>query len=716
MVRFLYACFAAFLFSCFAAAATMERPLMFFEDSPGRLPTGPLTVPTATGRITPDHLSELYGAASAALERDLFFSPWGWYTDPADPNRSSVDPATMTLAMLPGLTFEPRDCWMVYEGFDAPTNRVVGSYRLMWPMPSRGPYADGAFTPWHYLANRLFVDDQFPIYEGPYTSDDIVGSSLIDDDDFPEFAWTDDPFAAAPVESWTNAWIGLRHVVNDTMPRWGWYQDGDSLAGDFADSLFRMSESGSYSLLNDPRWQAYDAALSPRTLPRLAFSDLAAAAIPGADPWAITNRTLRLDRSFLTALEASVAVPDITQTRGYFYFRHIELTGWTSHNFSSSRPCVLDVGDISGGTVPIGVQGVTGFDWADSVVYGVSTNEWSLQFDSSYCRATADSDGWLNPELGVSAAAGQFATNDLARIMDWYLRAYPDSEDWPYGKAPDIVYSCDLSTASGHALQFACTPTVAPAISEPPPTITVPLPTNVATTVNASFQASRSGRYAWDTSADYEDYIYGVRPRLYWQNGRIDTLLHTVEGMRWTTTPSEVANNDGYQGMPTIPGGGTAQQRYRMRRVLSQTGPTYAAYTNAVAAVAAAITAETRAKVASLNGCSSFYDATWVDVDQVKNLVTPRLLYEISSPLQGQATTYSLRIYRQADLGHPMEWHAESNGRAVPLDSPWTCGMIEAGVQYSEQYTHSRQITPAAAAIDVGLAERLRVHFYNLGR
>ena len=53
-------------------ALLMERPLMFWSDLPGKLPSYNVTAPSAPSlRISPAHFTEPFGSASAIFERRL---------------------------------------------------------------------------------------------------------------------------------------------------------------------------------------------------------------------------------------------------------------------------------------------------------------------------------------------------------------------------------------------------------------------------------------------------------------------------------------------------------------------------------------------------------------------------------------------------------------------------------------------------------------------
>lgn len=251
------------------AALVMDDTKQFFAGG-AMLPDSVASCPSPSLR-TAAVLPEIYGVLSAWLERaELRFAHEDNLTSPAQ---------------LPTAVFGNGGDWGVPFA-TAQSNRVVTSRLSWWPLVNK-------------IADTMAVG-------GPGVTDNVnwnrynFSSTSLGGDDWPEVAWTHDVPGAMPSNRWANIWPRFVSCSPDPIWKTDSYCEGSSslsLLGSTYHGEFIKDYTDLYTYLDS--WRSH-----------LTCEDILRGKI-GNVAESLTNRTLRLDRNYLTALENAMGLCDI---------------------------------------------------------------------------------------------------------------------------------------------------------------------------------------------------------------------------------------------------------------------------------------------------------------------------------------------------------------------------------------------------------------------
>lgn len=652
-------------------ALVMERPLMFFTDQPGRLPASNVNAPSETLRITPAHYAELYGVASAYIER--YWKGGGVYTN--DNWESYIDPQNVQFQHLPIAWFS----WGGYDpGYFSPSNRVIKSYRIAAKTGS-----DDAPV-LHNIANWIFNDDYF----SPSS-----GSSLIQDSDPPTFDWCENPFAAVGTNEWIGAWRRFINVTNDIAastwnlgPSDWYYDDRYSPPGNMVYHLRDLTGDNMPQEIDTLSWELWDAIANRGASETI--STLMRRAVPGCAAEAVTNRTLRLDRSFLTALESAASLEDTIYTDTMFL-------SYPAEEFIYEN--VYSEGGTAPGTMTVGSDFTAALDSVPSVSggpqYSVATN--SVHGDGpirySVLFAQAQEAKW---DIAAGAPIQVAGSNLLAVAMH----------------IPDSQWVALEESRAGTAITWT-----APGVAE---SVSVDVAGSRACSVSAGASASRSATVIKsDLTRDYFYYwVPGDGNNLYWRNRRISADVCYQEGMRWSLSSNDVAKSDAYNHYreldPYSAGGAYRGQKIRQRLAkLGTVSLDY--YTNRVHNAAVGLAGECLSKCNELAGCDINDPAdtckiTAADLAQARADMSAAA----GQPAPAGVQTYTIQLYRhpQGDCYVSINF---GSSRIIP-DRMYTFGTVNASWSGMSTFAPASEHTPARVDGDMGTVSRFRTKYYNL--
>ena len=490
-------------------ALVMERPLMFFNDEPGLLPSADVAVPTETRRITKNHFAELYGAASAVMERN-------WRGAELVTNNITggyIQPDKVQLRDLPSgyIYTHPYQTALYY-----PSNRVIRSYRVTTPWDGAGTYW-GAFGPaaLHTMADCVLIDRT------------QYGSSLISGDDPPTFDWCANPLEAASSNEWISALKTFQDVTNDIpAARWTLYNPEEPNGSMSADAVSMLKDltvyDGSEPNQRDieEQFDGLVEAIRSRA-PSESITGLMQRAVRECSPVAVTNRTLRFDRNFLTALDAAASLEDT------YCFK--PSTRWCNHVIAYGEKYCNKIGYANGqatiSVTPSGdLVGVFSCEMPQmpaDMHYSVTTN----QMNGDTIRCSALHTPATSAEWGVFAGGIFIHTthsNLLEAVAAANLRPGESVALFPSQRHGAVVTWAGTTT-NGTPVSLGCD------ISE-----------NNTGTCSCEFSVSafESCKVIWPAGfhgdLGYEDNFMRLN-HLYWRNRRIEKVdAWLQEGMRWS--------------------------------------------------------------------------------------------------------------------------------------------------------------------------------------
>ena len=266
------------------AALSINDAKMFFNGGDS-MPNAVASVPGDSARGAA-LLPEIYGTVSGWLER-MLLPPYGLYDaddDWMDTGRP-VDPKASKFEML----------WVISPSLCS--NRVVST---------RFTFVD--------LTHRI-VDERLKfggLSADEYGSDLFYGSSQMPGDPFPTVAWTNALFAARTPTEWSRVWTRLYCCPVDGVWK---TQDSDPYYPSYHIAGILESVCMNNFVDQEIRSDFYDNyywAIASSRGTQTTCLDLLRAQI-GNDAYALSNRTMRLDRRFLTALENALGLMDLAE-------------------------------------------------------------------------------------------------------------------------------------------------------------------------------------------------------------------------------------------------------------------------------------------------------------------------------------------------------------------------------------------------------------------
>lgn len=275
-MRFILIFAVAMMLQCVSAALVMDDTKQFVTGG-AALPNTVASCPSPSLR-TAAVLPEIYGVLSAWLERSEL--------------KYAHDDNITSPAQLPTAVFANGYDWGLPFSM-AQSNRVVTSRLSWWPLVNQ-------------IADTMAVG-------GPGVNASLhwdrynFSSTSLGGDDWPEVAWTDDMPGAMPSNRWANIWPKFLSCSPDPIWKTDSYCEGSSalsLLSDLYDGEFIKDYTDLYTYLDS--WR------SPLTCEDILRGKI------GNVAESLTNRTLRLDRNYLTALENALGLCDIIVCENHF--------------------------------------------------------------------------------------------------------------------------------------------------------------------------------------------------------------------------------------------------------------------------------------------------------------------------------------------------------------------------------------------------------------
>lgn len=281
------------------AALSINDAKMFFNGGDA-MPNTVAGVPSDSLRGAAI-LPEIYGTISGWLER-MLLPPYGLYDVEPGQYAKPVDPKASRFNQY--LVISPSLC----------SNRVVST---------RYTYLD--------LMHRI-VDERmmYGYLSDGYDFDAFgYGSSKMPGDAFPTIAWTNKLFSARTPAEWSRVWQRLADCPVDGVWK---TRTSDGPGGWLANTLEGLCIDGTVdqAIYRDFYENYYWAIYGRRS--QTSCLDLLRAQI-GDEAYALTNRTMRLDRRFMTALENALGLMDLAPLAlGDSWVDAVSLThGYTSY-------------------------------------------------------------------------------------------------------------------------------------------------------------------------------------------------------------------------------------------------------------------------------------------------------------------------------------------------------------------------------------------------
>ncbi len=660
---------------CLFFALALTRPALFFTDLLNIMPDSAVAVP-GVGRISRPHFAEPYGVASACFERRL--------------QDASAVPA---LSALPDVNLSP---YWPDAAYAAPSNRVIKSTRFVVPGGAGG--AGRGAVPG--LAEHILA----------YRQD--FGASLIQDSDPPAFGWCSDPFAAASSNDWLAAWRTFASVSNDIpVSTWTLYSGPRSsppcdMLGYFAD-LAGVFDTQAPAALAVEYSALFDAVYDRG--PSETVSGLMAAAIPSCVPAAVTNRTLRLDRNFLTALEAAASLEDTRyDVASDIVCTHQRTSATAMRDAVGARVATLTltpdfdtetlIGRISGG-LPEMLDGSFGSVRTNTLAGG------NFRYSARIPRNSSAS--W---DIGCTDAPITLPASDL-------LDAVTLNMQLPVGSS--VTLAGTVTFDSGGFYWVGSLPGVGIAEAY------AAFPTSVSCTVDVNVSTSRTGVFI---IPDAPGVNYSFLDNFYWDAGRVASVdAYFQEGLRWSDRYEDAADplsgawyNLSYQELSPWRYPAYRSQQLRHRKAVSLVDCSFSAFSNAWHSALLDLRAAARQKFIDMG-------ATMPE-DPVSTCMPPATDLDpaiaaasaaITNAFDVTAALYDLTISRPSSSVYTLVASYGGSTKAT-VDISSGSGSVPAGVLiFSDSGTVSlpdSTTTNFAARVeaDAGAVIRLRTRYYNL--
>lgn len=346
-MRFILIFAVAMMLQCVSAALVMDDTKQFFTGG-ASLPNTVASCPSPSLR-TAAVLPEIYGVLSAWLERT-------WLDD----NYGITNVSSAKTAVLDDYSRWPTGCGSINS------NRVVTSRHVWQRLLNK--IADGMC----YGGPSAFLDD-----DGQYYIQNVNSSTALGGGSWPTIEWTEDFIEAVPSNRWAEIWPTFDDCENDEV--WHKYSFAgrwnlitclrDRCNGDFDEDYADL-----YLYLQD--W------VSPKSCLDVLKEKI------GDEAYAITNRTLRTDRRFLTALENALGLCDVMQNTYNISMpdaKYIDLYHVCSQSATASSMSVWEYSPSSG-LISIRPGSLT---WSTTTTVRTETNSWN--YSSGYIAVSYDS-------------------------------------------------------------------------------------------------------------------------------------------------------------------------------------------------------------------------------------------------------------------------------------------------------------------------------------
>lgn len=381
------------------AALVMDDTKEFFEGGemlPGRVANCPS--PSLRAAAV---LPEIYGVLSAWMERIFLY----YHTS----NGFIVLPEDMKSCDL----FRNMETDWDYPYNQVRTNRVVTERMTWWPLVNAIAKAMRTGPP-SMTRNKNGL--------GFFTMG-ANASSRLKGKDFPTIDWTTNVVDAVPADSWIGIWPCFIDCPTDGVWKTEYLRDRDLLIPYQTYRVIGSLYDGEFSqdypelLTSITNWKSSTTCL-----------DLLRGEI-GDDAYFLTNRTLRLDRRYLTALEYALGLCDTYVLASWPGANGLGFLDLTYRTTKQSDECVSANWKFNGISNTITIRpDRPSFDNITNVVRVVTNFNYFADTGVAWCGGSTES-------LKMSANTSFYVimkVSDLYNVMTTYTPQAPDQDMWLY--------------------------------------------------------------------------------------------------------------------------------------------------------------------------------------------------------------------------------------------------------------------------------------------
>lgn len=460
------------LFALLIATLSINDAKMFFQGGEA-MPNVVESVPgdsLRAGAILP----EVYGTISGWLERTwLTYGVLGGYSGITNLNVAK----TATLASSYGW---PAGCGIINS------NRVITT-RHVW-QPLLNGIADSLNRGWTGVLPER-AQDQYGI---------ITSSTALGGMNWPTISWTEDFIGAVSSNEWAQIWPTFMSCEPDGV----WKTDQHAYGNSIVINILSSRASDWMEWYDNPDYGALESYLDSWRSPKSCL-DILKEKI-GDEAYALTNRTMRLDRRFLTALENAIGLCDVMVDDVYADMpaaKFIDLSHRCSQFATATTDAVWSYSP-SAGWMSISTDPLA---WSTSTSISTTTN--FVSNASAYIAVSYESSESASLRASLSNIPLTLPASNLYAMA---VSAAGGAESWSVDASSTAGGSLTYWLSSTNDLQF---------------TISVGLNGLAGTNqliVSAAATQSHGVRFTVPEFTYYWDYGFISKPL--WKNGFVDSL------------------------------------------------------------------------------------------------------------------------------------------------------------------------------------------------